>query len=497
MMSDTAQGWALDTLLEGMADTPAGKAVAITGLTMDSRAVQTGDLFLACQGQSGHGLDYVQQAVAAGAAAVAYDAPADVSAVTEVPMVPVVELGVKAGRIADRFYNSPSQHLSVIAVTGTNGKTSVSHYIAQVLQALYGKCGLLGTLGYGLYGDLDPGMHTTPDVVTVHRMMSTFVDMSCDYAVMEVSSHALDQGRVDAMRFAVAVFTNLSRDHLDYHGDMLSYAATKRRLFNWAGLQSAVINADDPTGREWLQSLPVTVTPVAFSMSGPVPGVATVSATNVQYSLSGIRMDLSTPSGEAVLTTGLLGHFNAENSLAALAVLLQLGVKLEVAIGLLEALEPVAGRMQRLSDKTQTLIVVDYAHTPDALEQALTALRPHISGRILCVFGCGGDRDQGKRPLMGEVAARCADTVIVTDDNPRSEDPATITDQIISGIPDAGVADVIHDRKKAIHAALQAARPDDAILIAGKGHESGQIIDGKILPFDDSRVVNDWLEKQA
>ena len=494
-MSAQTHSWPLDELLHGYSAGEVDAGVLITGMTMDSRDVHPGDLFLACKGQTTHGLSYAPQAVSGGATAIAYEPDSSVAPDFSIPVVAVPRLSKKVGKLADRFFASPSRHLAVVGVTGTNGKTSVTDFISQALKKTSGQCGVLGTLGYGLAGDLEPGAHTTPDVVKVHEWLARFVAADCDYAVMEVSSHALDQNRVDAVRFTVAVFTNISRDHLDYHGDMASYVAAKQQLFSWPELEYAVINADDDMGREWLSQLPRRVTPLAYSLDEPVVGIDSIYARALSSDATGMQMEVVTPWGDITLRTALLGRFNAANLLAAMGVLLRLGFPLEQVGQLLADSKPVSGRMERFGLKDQPLVVVDYAHTPDALEQAILALRDHFTGKLVCVFGCGGDRDQGKRPLMGAVAERLADQVIVTDDNPRSEDPDVITDQILSGINDPSSVLVIHDRRDAIARAINGSTPADCVLVAGKGHETVQVTGNQILPFDDREIVRACLRE--
>jgi len=489
--------WPLSELLHSYAATPIAEGIEVTGMTMDSREVSAGDLFLACKGLTTHGLYYAGRAVNNGAAAIAYEPDSSMTEDFPVPAVAVQNLGSKAGRLADRFYDSPSRQLAVIGVTGTNGKTSVTDFIAQALKKESGQCGVLGTLGYGLAGNLEAGSHTTPDVIQVHRWLARFVSADSDYAVMEVSSHALDQNRVDAVRFKIAVLTNLSRDHLDYHGDMDSYAAAKQSLFSWPELEYAVINSDDAVGLKFLEQLPDTVTPLAYSLQAPVKTVETIYTRQISYDSAGMWLDIVTPWGDVSLQTSLLGRFNAANLLAAMAVLIRLGFPLQRVGQLLGRIKPVSGRMERFGVENQPLVVVDYAHTPDALEQALLALRDHFSGRLVCVFGCGGDRDQGKRPLMAEVAERLADRIIVTDDNPRSEDPAGITDQILAGVNNPSAVAVIHDRRQAIIRAISEAAPSDCVLVAGKGHEMLQVTGEQAVSFDDREIVRTSLREYA
>lgn len=489
----------LSALLRDFAAVPAPLDRVVNGIQIDSRRVQPGHLFLACNGLQHRGRDFIVDALARGAAAVAYEAepgepPLPALSTGGVPQVAVAALAQRAGGIAERFYGEPSRDLFMIGVTGTNGKTSCSHYLAQALHDTQQPCGVIGTVGNGLLGDLHAGTHTTPDAVSLHALLAELRDNGATRVAMEVSSHALDQGRVNAVAFDVAVFTNLTRDHLDYHGDMASYGAAKRKLFQLAGLRHAVINGDDAFGRALLASLPAEVAAVSYGRSDAVAtAIPHVRAHAVESHDDGLRMAVTSPWGDGEAELPLLGEFNASNVLAVLATLLAMGFDFHDALRRLGRLQPVTGRMQRFGGGTAPLVVVDYAHTPDALEHALGALRAHTRGRLWCVFGCGGDRDRGKRPLMGAVAARLADCVVVTDDNPRGEDPAHITDEIMRGVGGKADVAVIHDRAAAIAHALAHAAVADVVLIAGKGHETYQQIGTQFLPFSDQAVVQRLL----
>ena len=493
-------GMSLSELLEGIATVSSGEDRAVHGVTMDSRQVRPGYLFLACRGLAHDGHDFISAAVAQGAVAVVYEIAKSgngllSACVGDVPLLAAVDLSRQAGLIAERFYGHPSRDMFVVGVTGTNGKTSCSQFLAQAWHRADRPCGVIGTLGSGLAGRLTPGTHTTPDAVTLHRLFSDLRAAGARSLVMEVSSHALDQGRVGAVDFAVAVFTNLSRDHLDYHGDMAAYAAAKQRLFHAPGLRYAVVNGDDEFGREILANLRPEVTAVSYGLGGAVAAnVPHVQGAAVKLGRTGLQMTVQTPWGEGQLQSPLLGRFNASNLLAVLATLLLTGTTLHEALARLGRVQPVVGRMECFGgDGRLPLAVVDYAHTPDALEQVLIALREHCRGKLWCVFGCGGDRDRGKRPLMGGAAARLADRIIITDDNPRSEDPAQITAEILAGIADRETVTVIHDRRAAIAAAIEQATADDVVLVAGKGHETTQQIGVRKLPFCDQEEVRRCL----
>lgn len=500
--SDPAPVRRLSRLLSGLVSVPRSADREIGGLSADSRRVSPGDLFLACAGATTHGADFIEDAINAGAAAVAVETPASFKdAGHRVPVIAVAGLGPMLGMIAARFYGDPSRELTVVGVTGTNGKTSCCHYLAQALTTDDAPCGVLGTLGYGAFGDLSTGTHTTPDAVTVQRELARLRGLGARYTVMEVSSHALEQGRVNDVRFHGAVFTNLSHEHLDYHGDLASYGSAKRRLFVVPGLRRAAVNCDDDFGRELAADLPDTVEVVRYGLDqDPRRGddVRFVWGRELHMDATGLDMRIQSGWGEGRLRAELLGRFNASNLLAALATLLALEMPFEQALTRLAITRPVAGRMERLGGNGRTpTVVVDYAHTPDALSQALEALRPHCRGRLWCVFGCGGDRDPGKRPLMGAVAEAGADRVVVTDDNPRSEPGAAIIEQILAGMSSPRTAEVQADRAVAIHRAVATATPGDVVLIAGKGHEEFQIIGAERRPFSDRLEARRALEAAA
>jgi UDP-N-acetylmuramoyl-L-alanyl-D-glutamate--2,6-diaminopimelate ligase len=384
--------------------------------------------------------------------------------------------------------------MRVVGVTGTNGKTSCVQLLAQAWTTLGHRAATIGTLGAGVHGQLLEGERTTPDAISVHASLARFRDDGVSHVAMEVSSHALAQGRVAAVEFEAAAFTNLTRDHLDYHGSMEAYGAAKAKLFAMPGLRAAVLNSDDNFGRELADALPEGLRVLRFSAAGD--GAADVVAEDIVTSASGLTFQLRSPWGSRTLHSHLLGRFNVANLLAVIACLGALGEPFERVVQAVEQLQPVNGRMNRLGGlHGLPLVVVDYAHTPDALEQALTALRAHCAGKLICVFGCGGERDAGKRPLMGAIAARLADIAIVTDDNPRGEDGDAIVAQVVAGMTVAKAMAVERDRAVAIADALELARAGDVVLIAGKGHETYQ--DGATgkHPFDDMAVARTVLER--
>ncbi len=498
-----SHGHRLRALLAELAPVQARDDILVTGLTMDSRSTAPGDLFLACRGYRQNGWQYIDEAIRAGAAAVLVEADAARHCARKaLPVIPVVGLREKAGIIADRFFGHPSGDLTVIGITGTDGKTSVSYFLGEALareRAGVRGCGVIGTLGYGLFPELRPGIHTTPDPVTIQGLLASMTAQGAHYAVLEVSSHGLDQGRVNGVEFDVAVFTNLSRDHLDYHGDLSRYGAAKRRLFEIRGLKHAVCNLDDEFGRQILESLPANVNAVGYRLDASASHSSQQSVPTVQgRRLSGqgarVGMEISTPWGDGELQTDLVGDFNAFNLLAALATLCAIGMPFTVAMASLSEAPCVPGRMERFGEQGgQPLVVVDYAHTPGALQQVLKSLRRHCGGRLWCVFGCGGDRDPGKRPMMGRVAEVFADEIVLTSDNPRFENPDVIIGAILSGIQDKAHVRIQSDRARAITEAIGEAGPNDVVVVAGKGHEAYQEIRSLRRPFSDRELVQSLL----
>ncbi len=455
----------------------------VGGLQLDSRLLQAGDLFLAISGDQHDGRDYIAQAVAAGAVAIVAD-----RGVTELqrtaagflPLLEVDELAQKASGYASRFYAEPSTDIYLAGITGTNGKTTTSRLAAQLLRRQFGQCGVMGTLGSVLDDGVDETLNTTPDAVSLQWQLAEWRSMGVGHVTLEVSSHSLVQGRVAANRFDTAVFTNLSHDHLDYHGDMSRYADAKAQLFAFEGLKSAVINLDDDYAVELQKRLAPSVDLVRYSLANEQ---AELVASHIRYAGDGIRAHLRSPWGRGELHSPLPADFNLSNLLAAIAVVCSAGASLEDVLEHVPQLQGVPGRMEYVANSLQLQLVVDYAHTPDALLQALSALRPHTTGQLICVFGCGGDRDAEKRPLMGRVATEHADRVIVTSDNPRSEDPNTIIEDVLAGCEFDVEVDA--DRAGAIKHAVSSARPGDCILIAGKGHETYQQVGAERFPFSD------------
>ena len=482
----------LSELLPDVAGVPAD--LAITGLVQDSRAIRPGDAFVAIAGFGAHGLNFVDVAKQAGVAAILFEppAPADIPAPADAIAVP--NLRARLGELGDRFHDRPSQAMTVVGVTGTNGKTSTVQLLTQAWALRGVRNGSIGTLGAGLYGEVVPTGFTTPLVLQLHALLAQLRDAGAQAVAMEVSSHALDQGRVDGVHFDVAVFTNLTRDHLDYHGDMQAYGAAKAKLLSWPGLRAAVVNLDDAYGRELRAALPAGTHTIGLSSRG---AQADVRAENVVLDAAGIGFDLIVGDGRASVQSPLLGRFNVDNLLAVAGALHALGEKADAIASTLSQLQPVAGRMNRLGgDNAMPLVVIDYAHTPDALEQALSSLRAHAKGRLVCVFGCGGERDVGKRPQMAAIAEAGADMVIVTDDNPRGEDGDAIVADIIKGFSTPDAVLVQRDRAAAIARAIGAASASDIVLIAGKGHEPYQEVVGVRHPFDDTAVARALLQER-
>ncbi|MBX9587081.1 MAG: UDP-N-acetylmuramoyl-L-alanyl-D-glutamate--2,6-diaminopimelate ligase [Gammaproteobacteria bacterium] len=463
-------------------------------LVLDSRQVTNKDVFVALSGEEFDGHNFIQDALAKGVVAVL--AEREIEKNDRVIVVP--ELRHYLSEIAGRFYGNPSSQMSVVGVTGTNGKSSITHFISQSLRECGRRCGIIGTLGYGFLPELISSTHTTPDAVNVQRILAELKKQGADSIAMEVSSHGLHQERVSGVSFETAVFTNLTRDHLDYHGTMEHYKAQKRRLFSMPNLKNAIINCDDPFGKEIVQSLSGQLNVVGYGLQNHTDvDCSMIIASNIRQNYKGFRAKIESPWGGGELRSQLLGQFNISNVLAVLGVLIVMGISLEEALEGINQVQTVTGRMQAYGGDKQALVVVDYAHTPDALQQALLALKPHAEGKLWCVFGCGGDRDRGKRPLMGQVAERYSDQLILTNDNPRSESPQTIIDEIKSGLLCPWAVEVELDRGAAIAHAIDCAEPGDVVLIAGKGHEAYQIMGDEKLPFSDiERVQHLTAEKR-
>ncbi|MDR0996452.1 MAG: UDP-N-acetylmuramoyl-L-alanyl-D-glutamate--2,6-diaminopimelate ligase [Zoogloeaceae bacterium] len=475
---------------------------AACGAAEDSRAIRPGDLFLAYPVGDGDGRKHIGDAIARGASAVLWEAEGDFRWRDEwqVPNAPVSGLKALSGDIAQAVYGHPSERLSLIAVTGTNGKTTISQWLAQALTENGIPTAAIGTLGAGLWGQMPQATgFTTPPAAALARLLRDFADQGAKAAALEASSIGLEEGRLASSRIDTAIFTNFTRDHLDYHGTMAAYANAKKKLFLWPKLRFAVINLDDPFGSRLACECTASRLVGTSIAQTPPPFAALVRASDIEEK-PGIACTLHTPKGKVAIQTRLIGRHNLSNLLAVAAVLEDRGLDLPTIARTLSGLLPPAGRLERIGhDEAQPLCVVDYAHTPDALENALTALRPvarQRGGRLICLFGCGGGRDKGKRPQMGKIAAACADLVLLTSDNPRGEDPAAIIADIQGGIAGAAAPSFI-DRAAAIKAAIAQAQPEDVLLVAGKGHETTQEIAGVKRPFSDAEAIRAALTQRG
>ncbi|MEZ5502638.1 MAG: UDP-N-acetylmuramoyl-L-alanyl-D-glutamate--2,6-diaminopimelate ligase [Halioglobus sp.] len=464
----------------------------ISGMQLDSREVRSGDLFLALPGEKFDGRQFIEQAVANGAAAVVAEAPvAGFVDAIPVPLVELPELRFEAGLLAARYYRHPSRAMQVVGVTGTNGKTTTSRMYAQLSRALGKPCGVIGTLGVTLNDDVSEAGNTTPDAVSLQRQLALWLAQDVLVVSMEVSSHALEQGRVNGVEFATAIFTNLSHDHLDYHGSMEAYGRAKLRLFAREGLRHAVINADDPFAERVRAAVARGVRVLTYSGRG---AGADVRVEKPHFQADGVRGELHSPWGVGEFFSPFPGDFNLSNLAAAVSALALAGEDLVAVLEAVASLRPVPGRMQSVPNTLDLQVIVDYAHTPQALEQVLTALRPHVNGALITVFGCGGDRDREKRPLMGRIACALSDRVVITSDNPRSEEPLQIMRDIASGC--SGEYTLVADRAEAITAAIDGAEAGDCVVIAGKGHEDYQLVNGARLHFSDEAQAQAALARR-
>jgi UDP-N-acetylmuramoyl-L-alanyl-D-glutamate--2,6-diaminopimelate ligase len=500
-------GKALSELLEGFNAVEPILDINILDVASSSRQVVPGALFVALQGGTTHGIDFAIDAVKAGAVAVMYSAQDEysqkriglLSKQINTQWIGVDNLDRVNGEIVSRFYGEPSKALTIIGVTGTDGKTSVTHLVTQALTRLNKVTASIGTIGYGIGDKRQPTTHTTPDAITLQSYLHEFREQQCEYVVMEVSSHALDQYRVNGCDFDIAVLTNLGRDHLDYHGTREAYAAAKERLFREFELSGKVVNADDEFGRSLCEQ-PETSALIRFSaqplssgsndvQSDPTTG-AEVRLIKCDITDRGLCMQVASPIGEIIADTALMGRFNIENTLACISTLIALGFdRAQIQLAVTE-LQPIPGRMEKFKGESdQPVVVVDFAHTEQALRASLTTSREYTAGKIWCVFGCGGDRDQGKRGGMGQAAEQLADRVIITNDNPRTESPEQIAQEILSGLSHPEKVSVVYSRLAAIEFALSEAGADDLVVIAGKGHELEQIIGLERYPFSDRHVV--------
>ncbi|MGA7811512.1 UDP-N-acetylmuramoyl-L-alanyl-D-glutamate--2,6-diaminopimelate ligase [Caballeronia sp.] len=465
-------------------------------LHADTRSLKPGDVFFAYAVDGADSRPFIDTALANGAAAVLYQPEGLIGQPDASRALGVKALNELAGPIASAWYGEPTEDMLVAGVTGTNGKTSCSQWLATTLSALGTPCAIIGTLGSGMPGKLVHSGFTTPDAPQLQRTLSQLKADGAKGVAMEVSSHALHQGRVNGTKFDIAIFTNLTQDHLDYHGTFSAYETAKARLFAWPNLKAAVINRDDAAGQRLIASLQGKTRTIAYGIdesatAAAVQADASLIASNVRATTMGTAFHLESDWGNADVEVATLGAFNVSNLLGVLGALLVAEIPLTAALAQIAKLEPVNGRMQRLGGRLQNdepLVVIDYAHTPDALDKTLEALRPIAQargGQLICTFGCGGDRDATKRPLMGAIAEKRADHVVITSDNPRGEDPMSIIDQIAAGFTDATKARRIEDRASAILQAIRSAAREDVVVLAGKGHEATQEIMGKKRAFSD------------
>jgi UDP-N-acetylmuramoyl-L-alanyl-D-glutamate--2,6-diaminopimelate ligase len=475
------------------ADAPPGGAV--TGIAYDSRAVKPGHVFVALKGLHADGVSFTQQAIDRGAVAIVSQQPAPFD--VQVPWAMVGDARLALALLAAAFHHHPSTEMQVVGITGTNGKTTTAHLVASIFDAAGIRCGVLGTVAYRIGDQIRDATRTTPEAPDVQGLLREMVDRGCGACAMEVSSHALSLRRVDGTKFAAAVFTNLTRDHLDFHPGMDAYFQAKRRLFEMLPRDApSLVNLDDPRGAALIG---IVGRPVTYAINHP----ADIMAGPLSFSLEGLTFDARTPRGTIRVASKLVGRPNVYNILAAVSTATALGLPFDAIERGLTALDGVPGRFQVVSSpEDEVTVVVDYAHTDDALRNLLETARPLAQGRLITVFGCGGDRDRAKRPLMGAVADRLSDVIVVTSDNPRSEDPQRIIEEIQRGIASDTKRDSAHrllsvvDRLTAIGKAVELARPGDLVLVVGKGHEKYQVIGDRALPFDDVAVSRDALVRR-
>lgn len=504
-MSAVAYNWLLDALLFPWVSKGV-PGIAVSGINLDSRMVASGDVYLAVGGATTHGMHHALNAVDAGAVVVLvsqasyenFEAIVNELDNREIPVVVVTELDNICGAIASRFYGEPDKSMKMLAVTGTDGKTSVCRFIAQALTANQQSCGYVGTLGWGIGDDLKSTELTTPDSVTLRRILATMRDQGAQFVALEASSHGIAEGRLDGLALDVAVLTNLGRDHLDYHVTVEAYRAAKERLFHWDTLQAVVLNADDSMGRDLIDQQR-DISCFAYSSGGMAfdsePGNSVgnyVLAKNITTNDAGLTFDLIDSAGSRTVVTDLLGRFNVDNLLASYASLLACGIAANEASHCITTVKPVVGRMERLGGGDKPTVVIDFSHTPNALKVAIDSVRVHCKKQLWVVFGCGGDRDPGKRAPMAQ-AAQTADYVVLTDDNPRTEKSADIIKQVMTGFSRTDNVTVIGDRAKAIRHAVESAEAGDLVLIAGKGHEDYQIIGTQRHHFSDREQASSLL----
>ncbi len=503
MNTATAINPGVRAALDWIAALPATQATK-RHLRLDSRTIAPGDVFVAVPGAASDGRQHLADAAARGAAAALVDADGWDDASRLIPVRAVPQLRQQLGTLAAEYYGRPSERLASVGVTGTNGKTSCSQWIAQVLTREGRRCAVIGTVGIGFPGSLEASELTTPDPVSLQREVRRLLDAGAQALAMEVSSIGLAQRRAEGMHFDVALFTNLTRDHLDFHGTMQQYEAAKAMLFGWPGLRQAVINLDDAAGcRLAALACDHGAEVIGYSARGDAtarPMAPRLLARAMRATVDGLSFDLCADGRVWPIDVALVGQFNVANLLGVIGASYACGIPFEAAVAALPQLAPPPGRMQQVDPRAEPLVIVDYAHTPDALTQALEALRPMVharNGQLWVVFGAGGDRDPGKRAPMGAAAAAGADVVVVTSDNPRTEDPAHIVTQVAAGAEEARRLETEIDRAQAITQAVRRAAPNDVVLIAGKGHEDYQIVGRARLPFSDLEQARRALASRA
>lgn len=493
--SSISCSWQLSALLKDWVDVDRDDDVVVTGVSQHSGDTTRGDLFLATAGEYGHGLQHCTDAISNGAAAIAWEPIAEKKYTPSNYPVPAIEfkqLSQYVGDITSRCYGDIGAQIKTIAITGTDGKSSVAHLTAQALEKLSEPCGLIGTLGYGRLSKLAEATHTTPPVTRLAKEFANIAQAGCEYVALEASSHGIAQDRLQKLNIHTAVLTNITRDHLDYHHSIEDYIQAKAKLFFLLQPAHVVLNYDDAVGRKWIEQLRNSTKILTYSFADPAADIYTV---NVEYSDSGVRMEICIHEKMYALTVPLMGKFNVMNILTVIAVLLGLEKQAEDIVAAIQEVRAVPGRMQIIKKASGPTVIVDYAHTPAALVAAITAVRQHVAGNLICVFGCGGNRDAGKRAEMGAVASGNADYTVITSDNPRAEDPDQIIGQIVEGCSTTAKIKIISDRKDAIAYALEYAGDQDAVLIAGKGHEKYQLLGKNKIAFDDVDVATKILNQ--
>ncbi|WP_199610708.1 UDP-N-acetylmuramoyl-L-alanyl-D-glutamate--2,6-diaminopimelate ligase [Flocculibacter collagenilyticus] len=466
--------------------------IAINNISADSRSIRQGDCFIALFGETTDGAQFISQAVKKGAVAILASSNCNIDYQGDIPVIEVDNLEKIIGELASAFYQYPTSKMKLAGVTGTNGKTTTAFYIASIVDAMGKSAGLIGTLGQGMLNNLAPSLNTTPGAIELQQQLHALQQQHCEVVAMEVSSHGLYQHRVTGCQFDTVIFTNLSRDHLDYHSTMSEYKAAKKRLFTEFNAANKVVNIDDPVGQMWFNEFKQQPNAklIAFGCWQPeLEAEYYVCYSDLSFTQAGIATTLKTSWGDFQLTSPVFGLFNLSNLVAAIATLVSMGFDMATVIENCQELTSVAGRMEVFKGEQGATVIVDYAHTPDALLSVLSAVKEHSYKKIWCVFGCGGDRDSGKRPLMGSIAQQHADFIVVTNDNPRTEQPELIIDGILSGMKSAGNVMIEPDRQKAIWQAFQCADDDDVIVVAGKGHEDYQVIGEKTVSFNERAIV--------